>query len=207
MAEKDQSEEMISDLLNDNLEEKEEKKKVFHNTKILSYQLPVKIGQKGQNLDDGDKPWIVGRFYPGQYLNSTHPTGHNGIDLKAPKGTPIYPIAPGKVILVANTPKGGKNLKVAHEEGQVVSYYAHLDSISVSNGQEVHQQTILGTVGETGNAKGRGAHLHYEVKVNGNHIDPLGLTGKSVGSLTSQKEAEENYNWLQKLSYFSVLAK
>lgn len=202
MAEED---EMISELLNDNREEKdEEKKENFSKLPMIKYQLPVRVGQKGKKLDEGDEPWIVGKFYPGQYLNATHPGGHNGVDLKAPKGTPIYPIGPGKVTLVADTPKGGKNLKIAHEEGDVVSYYAHLDSISISNGQEVSQSTVIGTVGDTGNAKGRGAHLHYEVKVKGNHVDPLSVNGKIVGSLT-RKEAEENWEWLEKVSYFNVI--
>jgi murein DD-endopeptidase MepM/ murein hydrolase activator NlpD len=205
MAEMDESDEMISELFEYNSEEKkEEKNEILTQFPVLKYQLPVRVGQKGKNLDEGDEPWIVGKFYPGKYLNSTHPEGHNGVDLKAPKGTPIYPIAPGKIILIADTPKGGKNLKIAHEDGQVVSYYAHLDSISVSNGQKVSQSTIIGAVGDTGNAKGRGAHLHYEVKVNGNHIDPLNLTGKIVGSLT-KKEAKENYEWLEKCSYFTVI--
>jgi murein DD-endopeptidase MepM/ murein hydrolase activator NlpD len=106
--------------------------------------------------------------------------------------------------LIANTPKGGKNIKIAHEAEQVVSYYAHLNSISVSNGQEVSQSTVIGTVGDSGNAKGRGAHLHYEVKINGNHVDPLSITGKTVGSL-APKKAEESYEWLEKFSYFQII--
>ena len=195
-----EEDELISELLDDDQSENNSEKELINQ----KYQLPVRVGQKGKNLDDGDQPWIVGKFSPGQYLNSTHPTGHNGVDLKAPKGTPIYPIAPGKVILIANTPKGGKNLKIEHEKGQVVSYYAHLDSVSVSNGQEVLLTTVIGTVGDTGNAKGRGAHLHYEVKVNGNHIDPLGITGKPVGSLGS-KISREDYDWLTKFSYFQSI--
>lgn len=200
----DESDDMLLELLDDGEQKENEKKNETADLIVLKYQLPVRVGQKGKNLDDGDEPWIVGKFYPGQYLNATHPGGHNGVDLKAPRGTPIYPIAPGKVILVADTPKGGKNIKISHEEGQVVSYYAHLDSINVSNGQEVKMTTVVGTVGDTGNAKGRGAHLHYEVKINGTHTDPLKINGKDVGSL-APKKASENYDWLEKFSYFSIL--
>src|SRR4030067_1250592 len=61
------------------------------------YQLPVKHTQGGTIIDEKNKPWVVGHFFPGKYLNETHPNGHNGVDLKAPKGAPVYSIAPGKV--------------------------------------------------------------------------------------------------------------
>lgn len=153
-----------------------------------SYQLPVKHTKGGKEIDEKNKPWIVGTFIPGQYVNVTHPQGHNGVDLKAPRGTPIYPIASGEVIEAREYGKGGKTLKVSHEDGKVVSYYAHMDEVLVSPGQEVTQGTVIGRMGDTGNAKGRGAHLHYEVKVNNNRVDPQSITGKRVGSLSKKAE-------------------
>jgi murein DD-endopeptidase MepM/ murein hydrolase activator NlpD len=152
------------------------------------YQLPVKHTKGGAEIDDKNKPWIVGTFIPGQYINETHPQGHNGVDLKAPLGTPIYPIASGEVIEAREYGKGGKTVKVSHEDGKVVSYYAHLDSVSVAPGQAVTQSTVLGEMGDTGNAKGRGAHLHYEVKVSNNRVDPQSIIGKRVGSLSKKAE-------------------
>lgn len=157
-----------------------------------TYQLPVKHTKGGAEIDENNKPWIVGHFAPGVDLNETHPHGHDGVDLKAPKGTPIYPIASGKVIENKTYPKGGKTCKVAHEDGKVISYYAHLDSVSVFPGENVTQQTILGTMGDSGNAKGRGAHLHYEVSVNGKKVDPKSITGKKVGSLSKIAEFQAN---------------
>ena len=153
-----------------------------------SYQLPVKHTKGGKEIDEKNKPWIVGTFIPGQYVNVTHPQGHNGVDLKAPRGTPIYPIASGEVIEAREYGKGGKTLKVSHEDGKVVSYYAHMDEVLVSPGQKVTQGTVIGRMGDTGNAKGRGAHLHYEVKVNNNRVDPQSITGKRVGSLSKKAE-------------------
>ena len=165
------------------------------------YQLPVKHTRGGADIDEENEPWVVGTFIPGRYVSPTHPQGHNGIDLKAPKGSPIYPIAPGEVVETRVYPNGGNTLKVSHEDGGVVSYYAHLDSVSVSVGQPVDFDTVLGAMGDTGNAKGRGAHLHYEVQVNGRKVDPSKLSGKVIGSL-SKKAAIilDTINRLNKLS-------
>lgn len=151
-----------------------------------SYQLPVRTGKTGNSIYDGDKPWIVGTFIPGQYINDTHPQGHEGVDLKAVRGTPVYPIGPGTVTEVKDTPKGGKTCKVSHENGNVISYYAHMDSVGVSAGQQVGPNSALGSVGDSGNAKGRGTHLHFEVAVDGSKINPLDVVGKKVGSLSKK---------------------
>jgi len=152
------------------------------------YQLPVKHTKGGAEIDEKNKPWIVGTFIPGQYVNKMHPQGHNGVDLKAPRGTPIYPIASGEVIEARDYGKGGKTVKVSHEDGKVVSYYAHMDAVNVAPGQKVDQATVLGEMGDTGNAKGRGPHLHYEVSVNRNKVDPQSIVGKRVGSLSKKAE-------------------
>lgn len=151
-----------------------------------TYQLPVQVGQAGQALSRGDKPWIVGTFSPGVQTDKNHPKGHNGVDLKAIKGTPVYPIASGIVKEVGTGGISGNFVMCLHENGNVQSFYGHLDSIKVSKGQQVSQSTPIGTVGETGNAKGRGAHLHYEVKVNGSLVNPLNIPGKQVGSLSKK---------------------
>jgi len=162
-----------------------------------TYQLPVQVGQSGESLSSGDKPWMVGSFSPGIATDKNHPKGHNGVDLKAAKGTPVYPIASG---IVKDTGVGnisGNFVTILHEEGHVQSFYGHLDSIRTTKGQTVNKSTIIGTVGDTGNAKGRGAHLHYEVKVNGSLINPFSIAGKQVGSLA--KKALLYFN-IQKLA-------
>lgn len=157
-----------------------------------SYQLPVRHTKGGAEIDEENKPWIVGTFLPGQYISSTHPHGHEGMDLKAPKGTPIYPIASGVVKKTGVYPKGGKYVVTLHENGNVRAYYAHLDKILVQKGEEVDQNTVLGEMGDTGNAKGRGAHLHYEVSIDGRKINPQSITGKRVGSLAKKAEFVKN---------------
>ena len=152
------------------------------------YQLPVKHTQGGALIDDNNKPWIVGHFLPGQYINETHKGGHNGVDLKAPRGTPVYPIGPGVVINTSPNAKGGNVVRISHEDGKVKSYYAHLDSVDVSGGEEVSLSTVIGRMGDSGNAKGRGAHLHYEVFVDGTNVDPKSVTGKRVGSISKKAQ-------------------
>ncbi|MAE84347.1 MAG: hypothetical protein CMB80_16520, partial [Flammeovirgaceae bacterium] len=143
------------------------------------YQLPVKHTRGGATIDEENKPWVIGHFFPGQYLNKTHPGGHNGVDLKAPKGSPVYPIAPGKVTKVVSDWKtrygvhncrdymqkkkqglkmtsAGNMIAITHEDGKVRSLYLHLDEANVSAGQDVGMSTVIGAVGETGNAMCRG---------------------------------------------------
>lgn len=150
------------------------------------YKIPVRIGKAGKHLDEGDQPWVVGTFLPKQYVNETHPTGHDGVDLKAPKGTPIYALGPGTVIDVSTNPKGGLTCKIAYEDGKLISYYAHMDSVKATVGQEVDSNTVVGTVGDSGNAKNRGSHCHLSTKLNGSYIDPFSVFGKRVGSYSKQ---------------------
>ena len=158
------------------------------------YQLPVKHTKGGADIDQDNKPWIVGTFLPNQYVNETHKSGHMGIDWKSNPGAPIFPVASGKVISTGNSHKSGFFVKIEHEDGAVTSFYAHLDSVNVSNNQMVDQKTVIGQMGDSGNAKGRGAHLHFEFKVNNSNIDPLSIIGKRVGSLSKKAEFINNIN-------------
>jgi murein DD-endopeptidase MepM/ murein hydrolase activator NlpD len=151
-----------------------------------SYQLPVQVGRENKPLSSGDKPWIVGHFSPGVQTDPNHPKGHNGVDLKAPMGSPIYPVASGVVVASGSSPISGNFVKVSHEGGRVISYYGHMQKTNAAVNQKVDQRTIIGYVGDSGNAKGRGAHLHYEVKVNGGLINPFSIVGKTVGSLAKK---------------------
>lgn len=139
---------------------------------------------------------IVSRHHPG-VATPTHKRGHFGVDLGAPKGTPVYAIGPGivtKKYTEANNKKGGNAVITTHEGGKVTSYYAHLDSVNVSVGQEVDQNTQIGTVGTSGmiyNGKKRytAPHLHWQVKINRQDINPLAIKEKPVGQLAvAQKD-------------------
>ena len=95
---------------------------------------------------------------------------HEGIDITAGTGTPIWAAAAGAVIHAGWLGGYGNLVVVDHGDG-LATAYAHASAILVSVGQQVAQGETLSTVGSTGNSSG--PHLHFEVRVNGNAVDPL----------------------------------
>ncbi|MFY9265835.1 MAG: peptidoglycan DD-metalloendopeptidase family protein [Solirubrobacterales bacterium] len=96
---------------------------------------------------------------------------HAGIDLAAPNGTPIR-AADGGTVRFAGSMGGYGNYTCIQHSGSLSTCYAHQSSIGVSNGQSVKQGQVIGAVGNTGHSTG--AHLHFEVRVNGSPVDPMG---------------------------------
>ena len=96
---------------------------------------------------------------------------HEGIDIGVPDGTPIHAAAAGTVIY-AGWESGYGNLVVLDNGGNVATAYAHQSSIAVSMGQPVVQGDVIGYSGCTGHCLG--PHLHFEVRINGSPVDPLG---------------------------------
>jgi murein DD-endopeptidase MepM/ murein hydrolase activator NlpD len=96
---------------------------------------------------------------------------HTGLDIAVGYGTPIHAAATGRVIY-AGWMDGYGNLVFVDHGGGISTGYAHQSSIAVSNGQTVSQGQLIGYVGCTGHCFG--PHLHFEVRVNGSPVDPLG---------------------------------
>jgi murein DD-endopeptidase MepM/ murein hydrolase activator NlpD len=96
---------------------------------------------------------------------------HTGIDIGVPDGTPIHAAAAGTVIY-ATWMEGYGNLVVIDHGNGLATAYAHQSQIAVSYGQQVGQGAVIGYVGCTGHCFG--PHLHFEVRVNGEPVDPLG---------------------------------
>jgi tape measure domain-containing protein len=99
-------------------------------------------------------------------------SGHNGIDFAAAAGTPVLAAGAGNVSQAHYSPFGGGNeVHVDHPNG-LQTWYAHLSSFSVSEGQRVHGGQRVGGVGSTGNSTGN--HLHYMVLQGGwpNYVNP-----------------------------------
>lgn len=96
---------------------------------------------------------------------------HWGVDLTAPEGTAIYPIAKGKILEVGVSPWGyGNYVLIDHQNGQT-SLYAHMLKQDVQKDQEVNKETEIGEVGHTGWATGN--HLHLEIYSGGLPLNPL----------------------------------
>jgi murein DD-endopeptidase MepM/ murein hydrolase activator NlpD len=96
---------------------------------------------------------------------------HTGIDIGVSYGTPIHAAAAGQVIYAGWMDGYGNLVFIDHGRGTSTGY-AHQSSIAVSNGQSVAQGQVIGYVGCTGHCFG--PHLHFEVRVNGSPVDPLG---------------------------------
>ena len=96
---------------------------------------------------------------------------HEGIDLGAAYGSPIAAAAAG-VVIYAGWESGYGNLVVIDHGGGLATAYGHQSRIAVSVGQSVSQGETIGYVGSTGHSTG--PHLHFEVRVNGQAVDPLG---------------------------------
>ena len=96
---------------------------------------------------------------------------HTGIDIGVSYGTPIHAAAAGQVIYAGWMDGYGNLVFIDHGRG-ISTGYAHQSSIAVSNGQSVAQGQAIGYVGCTGHCFG--PHLHFEVRVNGSPVDPLG---------------------------------
>lgn len=98
---------------------------------------------------------------------------HAGVDIFAPRGTPVLASAPGRVNRVELTNLGGKVVWVRDNRGRNL-YYAHLDSQYVRSGMDVEEGDTVGFVGNSGNARTTPPHLHYGIYVRGEGaVDPF----------------------------------
>ncbi|HWV56359.1 MAG TPA: M23 family metallopeptidase, partial [Longimicrobiales bacterium] len=95
---------------------------------------------------------------------------HQGVDISAPRGTPIIATANGRVISAGRRGNYGIMIEIDHGYGYV-SRYAHAAMAYVRPGQWVTRGDTIGEVGSTGLAAG--THVHYEVLVNGRPVNPL----------------------------------
>ncbi|MEM8537421.1 MAG: DUF5930 domain-containing protein, partial [Pseudomonadota bacterium] len=95
---------------------------------------------------------------------------HAGTDFAAPIGTPIYATADGIVTHAGWSSGYGRLIKIQHDFG-IETRYAHLNSMDVSVGERVSRGERIGAMGNSG--RSTGPHLHYEVRVNGNPVNPM----------------------------------
>lgn len=131
--------------------------------------------QEEEPFSGGYRPPIHGTWHSsGGFTyqpNATHPKGHMGVDMRVPGGTPVYPLAPGVISNVGTDPKGGNVVNIRHADG-VTTYYAHLGTVQGQKGDKVTTDTVIGTVGNTGNASHTFPHLHFQVWKDGQIQDP-----------------------------------
>jgi murein DD-endopeptidase MepM/ murein hydrolase activator NlpD len=130
---------------------------------------PIKRGS-GQLIWPANGPvtsGFGGRSSPGG-IGSTN---HQGVDLGIPVGTPIRAADSGRVAIAGPMGGYGNYICVQHS-GSMSTCYAHLSSIGVGVGKNVSQGQVIAQSGNTGNSTG--PHLHFEVRINGGAVDPMG---------------------------------
>lgn len=125
----------------------------------------------------------INPFHKGKYM-------HTGMDFAAPRGTPVFATAPGRVITVNSSALKagyGNYIEIDHGNG-FVSRYAHLEDLLVKQGQRVDKGMTIGTVGTSGGSIA--PHLHYEIIQDKEPVDPLvymveGLTSEQYNLLVA----------------------
>lgn len=130
-------------------------------SKSLSKSLAFPVAGKRSNLGD-----LWGASRDGGRRR------HKGIDIYARKGTAVVAITDGVIVEKDLTPIGGKTLWLKSARYGWTAYYAHLDRQLVKKGQHVRKGQVIGTVGNTGNARTTPSHLHFGIVQNG-WVNPL----------------------------------
>jgi murein DD-endopeptidase MepM/ murein hydrolase activator NlpD len=110
---------------------------------------------------------------------------HSGLDWGAAAGEPIYAAAPGTVVRISVDEVAGNSVEIAHED-QLTTVYDHLslNGPGIAIGSQTEPGKPIGFVGSTGRVTG--PHLHYEVRLFGNPIDPLGEQFPSARLLSDE---------------------
>ena len=119
--------------------------------------------------------WPVAGFLTSRFGTRASPfTGsrepHKGLDISARPGTPIYAPGKGTVSFAAMDGAYGNSVILQHGAG-LSTRYAHMQRFVVKEGQVLNRGDLIGYVGSTGRVSG--PHLHYEVLMNGVHVDPM----------------------------------
>ena len=136
--------------------------------------MPASSGSPSRSLDNP----LPGSRMSMAYGQAVHPTRHTayfhrGVDLVAPAGTPVHAAADGVVELAttayAPAPDSGSVVVIDHGRG-AKTFYAHLGTLLVRQGQQIRRGDTLALVGISGLTTG--PHLHLEVWRDGEHVDP-----------------------------------
>lgn len=158
---------------------------------------PINIGDSSSK--DFQDP-IRGRYYnsgnfsPNAPTNERHKSGHKGVDMRAPGGTPVYPLLEGIVERVGYSGAGGNVIFIQHP-GNIRTYYAHLADVTVHKGEKVSKNTVIGHVGNTGNATGTAPHIHFQVWENGELMNPANYLS-NFPKYSNLSDEEKNNLWI-----------
>lgn len=172
---------------------------VGHHEAFLYEEDDPKSTYNAHYTANGEALIFNGLRYPLDRLHITSPFGarihpitgkrkmHSGIDYGSPKGSPVYAVAKGRVVVSGYDEFSGNKIAIRHADNSV-SYYMHLNSRGVGVGQEVMGGQIIGRVGSTG--RSTGPHLHLGFKdARGNWINPKSKTMIATPKLQGERLA------------------
>ncbi len=137
-------------------------------SRLVSMPVPVKVGMPVSGI----KPGVIRDTW-----HASRPGGrrHEGIDIFSRRGTPVQATTEGILIRRGQNRLGGNVVWVLGPGGQR-HYYAHLDGFALlSSGERIRRGTVLGYVGNTGNAIDTPPHLHYGIYTRTGAINPFPL--------------------------------
>jgi len=152
----------------------------------------------GARDETKDGPIAFESPLPGYSVNSNfglrqmsyepHARMHEGVDIAAPKGSPIHAAAGGHVSRTGLSSSYGHFVEVAHADG-LTSFYAHMSrTAGLEPGAKVSAGEVLGYVGSTGHSTG--PHLHFEIRDAGKPLDPQAFLGRVFASAADLSRVE-----------------
>ena len=143
------------------------------------------VGRRTTDSDLAEMAWpsrypIAGARISSRFGNRRDPftrrlARHTGVDMPAPRGTPIVASAGGTVRFAGYRRAYGNSVEIDHGDG-LTTRYAHASQLLVRKGQVVLPEQPIATVGSTG--RSTGPHLHFEVLRQGRPVEPLGYLGR-----------------------------
>lgn len=116
------------------------------------------------------KGWITSSFAYRIDPFTRKRTFHPGIDISAPRGTPVYAPANGVIVYAGSKGGLGNLLEINHGNG-IKTRYGHLNKFNVAKGERVKRGDLIGYIGSSG--RSTGPHLHFEIRRESNAVDPM----------------------------------
>jgi murein DD-endopeptidase MepM/ murein hydrolase activator NlpD len=134
--------------------------------------VPAEEGEFLSPLRDRDYISVITSGYGRRVdpITGEKSANHTGLDMGIPVGTPIYPVKPGKVVIAQRGTDGYGNYIVIDHGGGYASLYGHCSDLLVDIGDYAAQDTVIAKSGNSG--RSTGPHLHLEIIVGGQPMDP-----------------------------------
>jgi len=137
------------------------------------------IGRRYPKLPDykGEWRWPLGAGIVSSEFGHRWKKQHEGIDIAADEGEPVYASAAGKVLYSDNRMRGYGNVIILRHDSQITTLYAHNQKLNVRLGEQVEQGQVIALLGNTGASTG--PHVHFEMRRANTALDPRRVLPKS----------------------------